>query len=191
MQAAASRSAPSGRRGRRDKLSADPHHNGGDDTGLLDALPIAASVIEQGADGALIVAAHNSRFAELVERSTCTALDWNEADCLKSGRIADLLSAFFDGSDTVGELDAVHREDVVSGRLAELFASRALVSEDAGVDEQPVAEHRRLEAKQIRMSVCGKMIRSDIAGINEKKSTIAAMDEVIAVPIADRRAALN
>src|SRR4051794_33291494 len=102
MQAAASRPGPSGRRRRTEKVSANPHHSGADDTSLLDALPIAASVIEQGADGSLVVSAHNSRFAELVERSTCTALDWNEADCLKNGRIAELLSAFFDGSDTVG-----------------------------------------------------------------------------------------
>ena len=105
MQAAASRPAEVSRHRRTDNPSATPHLAAADDVGLLDALPIAAAVIERGSDGSFDVAAHNSRFDELVERSNCTALDWNQADCLKSGPIADLLGNFFDGSDESGELD--------------------------------------------------------------------------------------
>ena len=83
-----------------------------DDIGLLNALPIAAAVIEQTDKGALKVAAHNSRFVEAVERSNCTALDWNDAECLKSGPIADMLQSFFDGSDVIGELDFKDGEGV-------------------------------------------------------------------------------
>jgi len=104
MQAAARRPATERRR-RADKMSATPHLAIADDTGLLDALPIAAAVIERDADGSFAVVAHNSRFLATVERSHCTALDWNEADCLKSGRIAELLRNFFDGVDETGELD--------------------------------------------------------------------------------------
>jgi diguanylate cyclase (GGDEF)-like protein len=86
-------------------LNINPHLAVADDGGLLDALPIAAAVIERGSRGTFKVAAHNSRFMELVERSNCTAVDWNDAHCLKSGPIAGLLQGFFDGSDEAGELD--------------------------------------------------------------------------------------
>ena len=86
-------------------MSVKPQLGIADDTGLLDALPIAAAVIERAKNGAFHVTTHNSRFLELVERSTCTALNWNDAECLKSGPIADLLGKFFDGTDISGELD--------------------------------------------------------------------------------------
>jgi diguanylate cyclase (GGDEF)-like protein len=105
MQAAINRPATAERHRRTDKMSATPHFAAADDSGLLDALPIAAAVIERSAEGAFRVAAHNSRFLELIERSKCTALDWNDAECLKSGPIAELLRSFFDGSDVAGELD--------------------------------------------------------------------------------------
>jgi len=49
MQAAARRPATERRRGA-DKMSATPHLAIADDTGLLDALPIAAAVIERDTD---------------------------------------------------------------------------------------------------------------------------------------------
>ena len=67
MQAAASRAATAERRRRTDNPSATPHLAIADDTGLLDALPIAAAVIERGPDRSFKVAVHNSRFLELVE----------------------------------------------------------------------------------------------------------------------------
>src|SRR5438552_4804325 len=99
MQAATSRSAGVQRLRRTDRLNATPHLAAADDVGLLNALPIAAAIIERTDHKCLKVAAHNSRFIEAVERSNCTALDWNEADCLKAGPIADLLQDFFDGAD--------------------------------------------------------------------------------------------
>lgn len=104
MQAAASRAAAE-RQHRADNLGATPHLAAADDSGLLDALPIAAAVIERADDNSFSVAAHNSRFLETVQRSNCTALNWNDAECLKSGPIADLLRNFFDGTDETGELD--------------------------------------------------------------------------------------
>ena len=95
MQAAANRPANAIRRRRVENMGATPHLAGADDIGLLDALPIAAAVIESSKDRTLTVVAHNSRFGDLVARSTCTAIDWNNAECLKSGRIAELLKAFF------------------------------------------------------------------------------------------------
>ena len=45
-------------------MGAKPHLATADDTGLLDALPIAAAIIERSDDGSLKVMAHNSRFLE-------------------------------------------------------------------------------------------------------------------------------
>ena len=86
-------------------MSAKPHLVTADHAGLLNALPIAAAIIERQDDRGLKVAAHNQRFVDTVQQSTCSALDWNEADCLREGPIAETLQAFFDGSDVVGERD--------------------------------------------------------------------------------------
>ena len=48
-----------------DRLAGEPRF-GVDDTGLLDALPIAAAIIERDAERKLSVAAHNSRFFDAV-----------------------------------------------------------------------------------------------------------------------------
>jgi diguanylate cyclase (GGDEF)-like protein len=114
MQAAATRATGVQRLRRSDRLNATPHLSAADDLGLLNALPIAAAIIERQDDKCLKVAAHNSRFIEAVKRSNCSALNWNEADCLKAGAIADLLHNFFDGVDTAGELDFKHGEGVSS-----------------------------------------------------------------------------
>src|SRR6476620_11455919 len=115
MQAAANRLARTSRTREADNpVIKKPHVATADDTGLLAALPIAAAIVERQTNGGLHVKAHNSRFVEMVDQSTCTALDWNEAECLKSGGIADLLHKFFDGSDVNGELDFRDGEGISS-----------------------------------------------------------------------------
>jgi len=163
MQAATSRSRGASARRRTDNnVSAKPHLVVADDTGLLDALPIAAAVIERTKNGAFRVATHNSRFLELVERSTCTALNWNDAECLKSGPIADLLGKFFDGSDISGELDLRDGDGVSAQyyriKLAPLpksngSAQRCLLSlVDRTVELQA---ERTLRAEMLRDSLTG------------------------------------
>jgi hypothetical protein len=105
MQAAVTRPGGIRRLRRTDRLNSIPHLVAADHSGLLDALPIAAAVIERTKKHALKIIGHNSRFVEAVERSSCAALDWNEADCLKEGPIAELIQNFFDGSDLSGEID--------------------------------------------------------------------------------------
>src|SRR5438445_3681669 len=114
MQAAVNRLPGASRHRRSDNMSAQPHIALAGDAGLLNALPIAAAVIERDAKACLKIAAHNSRFLETVQLSSCSALDWNEADCLKSGPIAELLQNFFDGSDLAGELDFRDGEGVAA-----------------------------------------------------------------------------
>jgi hypothetical protein len=159
MPAAATR--PTVERHRRaDNLSITPHLVA-DHTGLLDALPIAAAVIECAGDS-FKVAAHNSRFVDLVKRSNCTALDWNEAQCLKSGPIADLLGDFFDGEDVAGELDFTDGDGVSAQfyriKLAPLpkngsRSARCLLSVvDRTVELQA---ERTLRAEMLRDSLTG------------------------------------
>src|SRR5579864_2476227 len=112
MQAAASRAARAQSPRRTDRSNATPHFVAADDLGLLNALPIAAAIIERRDDKNLKVAAHNGRFVEAVQKSSCTALDWNEADCLKGGPIAEMIQNFFDGTDAAGELDFKQGEGV-------------------------------------------------------------------------------
>ena len=162
MPAATNRVPRVERQRRGDNVTAKPHLATADDTGLLDALPIAAAIIERREDRCLKVAGYNSRFYDTVKQSTCTALDWNEADCLKSGPIAELLQNFFDGTDVAGELDFMDGEGVSSRffrvKLAPLpkkksAGGRCLLSVvDRTVEVQA---ERTLRAEMLRDSLTG------------------------------------
>src|SRR3954451_20257450 len=114
MQAAASRSAGISKHRGRHNPHVNPHLAIADGTALLDALPIAAAIIERLDSGSMKIAAHNHRFLDTIQQSTCTALDWNEAHCLKSGPVAELVQRFFEGTDIAGELDFKDGEGVSS-----------------------------------------------------------------------------
>src|SRR5205085_7285812 len=117
MQAAVQR-LPGERKARRVQNSAHrPSLVVADDSALLDALPIAAAVIGKTTKDGLEVLAYNNRFKDTVDHSTCTAIDWNDADCLKDGPISDLIRSYFDGSDKVGELDFRDGEGVAARYL--------------------------------------------------------------------------
>ena len=162
MQAAASRPAGVQRHRRSDRINATPSVVAAGDLGLLDALPIAAAIIERTAEGNLRVAAHNSRFVDAVDKSDCTALDWNEAECLKTGPIAGLIQSYFDGTDTSGELDLHQGEGVASTffrlKLAPLPKTRSsgqrclLSVVDRTVEVQA---ERTLRAEMLRDSLTG------------------------------------
>ncbi|HET9460138.1 MAG TPA: bifunctional diguanylate cyclase/phosphodiesterase [Sphingomicrobium sp.] len=102
---------------RTDGPAAEPPQATADDTALLDALPIAAAVIGRAQDGASRVLAHNSRFVEAIARSSCTASDWNEAECLRDGPIADLFKNFFEDPLSGDELDLKDGEGVAARYL--------------------------------------------------------------------------
>ncbi len=192
MQAAATRSTSVQRPRRSDRLSGISRVAASDGVGLLDALPIAAAIIELAADGALKVAAHNSRFKDAVERSNCTALDWNEADCLKSGPVAELLHNFFDGADTTGELDFKDGEGVSAHyfrmKLAPLPANassapRCLLSVvDRTVEVQA---ERTLRAEMLRDSLTGLPNRLAFSEAIESAGEKVARDLEHAVLVVD------
>ncbi|HEX6604866.1 MAG TPA: EAL domain-containing protein [Sphingomicrobium sp.] len=192
MQAAAHRLPRSERQRRTDNSGAKPHIATADDTGLLDALPIAAAIIERAAGAKLTVAAHNSRFFDTVQLSACTASDWNEADCLKSGPIAELLQAFFDGSSVAGELDFKDGEGVASRyfrvKLAPLpkrraSAARCLLSVvDRTVEVQA---ERTLRAEMLRDSLTGLPNRLAFTEAIEQAGEKVARDLEHAVLVVD------
>ncbi len=168
-----------------------PHLIGADDTGLLDALPIAAAVIESQRRS-LTIAARNSRFDELVQRSTCTAVDWNDAKCLKNGRIAELLSNFFETTNAPDELDFSDGDGVAAQfyrmKLAPLpkrhgSQQRCLLSVvDRTVEMQA---ERTLRAEMLRDSLTGLPNRLAFSEAIEKGGEKSTRDIDHAVLIVD------
>jgi diguanylate cyclase (GGDEF)-like protein len=138
-----------------------PHLAAADDAALLGALPIAAAIIGKAKDG-LKVLSYNERFRDSVELSTCTALDWDDADCLRDGPIAEALREFFDDKGSSGELDFRDGEGVSARyfrmKLAPLprgfgDMSRCLLSlVDRTVEAQA---ERTLRAEMLRDSLTG------------------------------------
>src|SRR4051812_11712288 len=191
MQAAATRPQAAPRQRRTDNMSAKPHLVTADHAGLLNALPIAAAIIERQGDRSPKGAAHNQRFVDTVQQSTCSALDWNEADCLKEGPIAETLQAFFDGNDVVGERDFRDGEGV-SGhyfrmKLAPLprgeGAPRCLLSVvDRTVEVQA---ERTLRAEMLRDSLTGLPNRLAFSEAIEKAGETVARDLEHAVLVVD------
>jgi len=191
MQAAAARSAVPQRLRRTDRLNATPHLAAVDDLGLLEALPIAAAIVERDGKGTLSVAAHNGRFVDAVQRSSCTAEDWNEADCLKSGPIAGLVQGFLDGVDPTGELDLKQGEGVASQffrlKLAPLprkdGPERCLLSVvDRTVEVQA---ERTLRAEMLRDSLTGLPNRLAFTEAIETAGAKTARDLEHAVLVVD------
>jgi diguanylate cyclase (GGDEF)-like protein len=192
MQAAANRLPSSERRRRAQNPNAKPHIAIADDTGLLNALPIAAAIVERDAKGALQVGAHNSRFFDTIRQSSCTALDWNEAQCLKSGPISELIHRFFDGTEIGGDLDFKDGEGV-SGKyfrvkLAPLpkhegKAARCLLSVvDRTVEVQA---ERTLRAEMLRDSLTGLPNRLAFTEAIEKSGEKVERDLEHAVLVVD------
>jgi len=175
MQAAASRPASVQRLRRTDRLNATPHVVAADDTGLLNALPIAAAVIELTDDGSLKVAAHNSRFLDAVEQSSCSALDWNDAECLKAGPIADLLRGFFDGSEVTGELDFKDGEGVSAHYFRLKLAP--LPRKDAPQPRCLLSVVDRTVEVQAERTLRAEMLRDSLTGLPNRLAFSEAVEE--------------
>ncbi|MEO6224776.1 MAG: bifunctional diguanylate cyclase/phosphodiesterase [Sphingomicrobium sp.] len=162
MPAAANRLDAAPPRSRTDRNAVRPHLLTADDTGLLNALPIAAAIIIRGIDRSLEVIAHNGRFEKTVEQSTCSTLQWAQADCLKSGPIAEAVHAFFDNDRLAGDLDFRDGEGVTSR-----YFRMKLAPLPSGLSEQPrcllsvvdrtseVQSERALRAEMLRDSLTG------------------------------------
>jgi diguanylate cyclase (GGDEF)-like protein len=156
-------------------MSIKPQLGIADDTGLLDALPIAAAVIERARNGSFRVATHNSRFLQLVERSACTALNWNDADCLKSGPIAELLDKFFDGTDVSGELDFRDGEGV-SAQFYRIKLAPLPKSGNSGLRCLLSVVDRTVEL-QAERTLRAEMLRDSLTGLPNRLAFSEAIEE--------------
>ncbi|MES2136842.1 MAG: bifunctional diguanylate cyclase/phosphodiesterase [Pseudomonadota bacterium] len=152
-----------------------PHLTSADDTGLLDALPIAAAIIQRTDDGMLKVVAHNSRFLTTVERSTCSALDWNEADCLRSGAIADLLQGFFDGTNPGGELDFRDGEGVSANYFRVKLAP--LPRRDSPTPRCLLSVVDRTVEVQAERTLRAEMLRDSLTGLPNRLAFTEAIEK--------------
>lgn len=192
MQAAAQRSPGSWRPRRGQSTASKPHLATADDTALLGALPIAAAIMGQCDDGCLAVLANNDRFRETVQASTCAALDWNHADCLKDGPIAAVLREFFEDPASAGELDFRDGEGVSARyfrlKLAPLpkgegTMPRCLLSlVDRTVEAQA---ERTLRAEMLRDSLTGLPNRLSFTEQIEKAGETVGRDCRHAVLVVD------
>ena len=191
MQAAVNRPAAVPRLRRTDRLNATPHLRAVDDLGLLEALPIAAAIIERTPDKVLRVNAHNDKFVDAVKRSSCVASDWNDAECLKTGAISDLVQRFLDGEDPAGELDVKQGEGVSSQyfrlKLAPLPRNdgpeRCLLSVvDRTVEVQA---ERTLRAEMLRDSLTGLPNRLAFSEAVERAGENVSRDLEHAVLVVD------
>ena len=175
MQAAANRLPRSEGRRRADHLGAKPHIATADDTGLLDALPIAAAVVELGKGGALKISAHNGRFFDTVQQSTCIASDWNQAECLKAGPIADLLRSFFNGSDVTGELDMRDGEGVSARYLRVKLAP--LPNSGAEFPRCLLSVVDRTVELQAERTLRAEMLRDSLTGLPNRLAFNEAVEQ--------------
>jgi len=192
MQAAKQRSGVPTRARRTDGPGATPPLATADDTALLDALPIAAAVIGRARDGTNRVLAHNSRFVDEVARSSCAASDWNEADCLKSGPIAELFTGYFEDPLSGGELDLRDGDGVAARylriKLAPLPQGKGAIPRclmslvDRTVEVQA---ERTLRAEMLRDSLTGlpnrlafteEIERAGAAGRDEVEHAVLVVD---------------
>ena len=174
MQAAASRTAGAQRLRRTARSNATPHLVAADDLGLLNALPIAAAIIERKDKRRLKVSAHNERFIEAVQKSNCSALDWNDSECLKNGPIANLIQSFFDGTNTTGELDFKQGEGVSSHYFRLKLAP--LPKRDSPLPRCLLSVVDRTVEVQAERTLRAEMLRDSLTGLPNRLAFTEAIE---------------
>ncbi len=163
MQAAHKRPGMSTRALRGDMPRAVRALAGDGDAELLSALPIAAAVVGREEDGSLKILAHNNRFVESIDRSTCTAIDWDDAECLKGGPIADLFEQYFSDPLCGGELDIRDGEGVSARYLRIRLAP--LPNGDDGMPRCLMSLVDRTVEVQAERTLRAEMLRDSLTGL--------------------------
>ena len=156
-------------------MSAKPRLVTGVDDGLLDALPIAAAIIERQDDRCLRVASYNSRFNETVRLSTCAATDWDDADCLKTGPIGEAIQAFFDGTDVAGELDFRDGEGLSSRFFRMKLAP--LPRDEGGLPRCLLSVVDRTVEVQAERALRAEMLRDSLTGLPNRLAFTEAIEK--------------
>jgi diguanylate cyclase (GGDEF)-like protein len=155
------------------------------DRSLLDALPIAAAVVERGTDNTLRLVAWNRRLEEAIRASNGDRFDPAAMPMLSEGRIAGLLRDFL-GGDVAASDDFEFRDgDGVGARhfrlklaplpgAAESGAPRCLVSlVDRTVE---VRAEQTLRAEMLRDSLTGLPNRLGFTDTIEKVGALQSRD---------------
>lgn len=175
MQAAVNRLLDSAVVRQGENPHAEPGLATADDAALLGALPIAAAIIGKSRSG-LSVLSYNDRFRETVETSSCTALDWDQADCLKDGPIADMLSQFFSRPDGPRDLDFRDGEGV-----AARYFRLKLAPLPPGAGKMPRCllslVDRTVEA-QAERALRAEMLRDSLTGLPNRLSFTEKIEQV-------------
>lgn len=144
---------------------------------MLAALPIAAAIIRLGEDEQLSVVASNDRFRQTVDRSTCSALDWNSAECLRSGRISELLHSFF-ANPAKAEADLDFRDgDGASARYFQIKLA-PLPSADADVPRCLLSLVDRTVEVQSERALRAEMLRDSLTGLPNRLSFTETIEDI-------------
>ncbi len=158
-----------------EKSRAKPHLATADDTALLGALPIAAAIMGK-VDRDLKVLSFNDRFRETIETSTCTALDWDEADCLKDGAIADLLAQFFDDKPGSADLDFRDGEGVAARYFRLKLAP--LPQGDGAMPRCLLSLVDRTVEAQAERTLRAEMLRDSLTGLPNRLAFTEKIEQV-------------
>ncbi len=163
MQSAAKRNRESTRALRIGSTDAKPAFATADDSALLAALPIAAAIVGRKPDGSPGVLSHNPRFRDAVDRSTCQTSDWDSAECLKDGPIANLFEQFFADPLSGGDLDLRDGD----GAAARYFRIK-LAPLPPGAGAMPrclMSVVDRTVEEQSERTLRGEMVRDSLTGL--------------------------
>ena len=127
-------------------------------------------------DGSHPRAGAQQRFRDTVAQSTCTALNWDDAECLKAGPIAELLTDFFAGTDIVGELDFRDGEGVRRALFPDQAGAAAARAEGAAALP---AQRRRPHASRCRPSarLRAEMLRDSLTGLPNRLAFTEAIEK--------------
>ncbi|MEO5973120.1 MAG: EAL domain-containing protein [Sphingomicrobium sp.] len=143
---------------------------------MLAALPIATAIIGRRRDGALTLLANNQRFAAAVEESTCSALDWSQADCLRTGPIAELLLDYFKDPMGTDELDFRDGEGV-SGRHFRIKLA-PLPKGDAAMPRCLLSLVDRTVEVQAERALRAEMLRDSLTGLPNRLAFTEEIEHV-------------
>jgi len=176
MQAAARRLPGEGKTRRAHNPLHCPPVGVADDSALLAALPIAAAIIGRRGKARLEVLAHNGRFKETVDQSSCTAVDWSDADCLKDGPISELIHGYFAGSNPEGELDFRDGEGIAARYLRIKLAPLPKAGNDNPRCLMSLVD-RTVEV-QAERALRAEMLRDSLTGLPNRLSFSESIEEV-------------
>jgi diguanylate cyclase (GGDEF)-like protein len=188
MQAAAQRTRGRTRGRQTDVCASTRPVATADHAALLGALPIAAAVIGRTNEGVFKVLAHNPHFVEAIADSTCTATDWDDADCLKGGPVAELFDGFFTDPLTAGELDLKDGEGVAARYLRIKLAP--LPKGEQGIPRCLMSVVDRTVEVQAERTLRAEMLRDSLTGLPNRLAFTEEVERAGTDTSADRQHAV-